>query len=213
MPFCSLIPPYNPHPWQLLVCFLLLSRISCKQDYTVHNLSILTYFTKYSAFCILFCIPIICPFLFLSSISLYGQTTVCSSVNHLDVLGSFQFFGRFIFKIYFWLCWVFNTAWAFLQLWQVEVTLVAVHRCLIALVPLVAERWLWSTRTSVVVARGQSSCSCRTPEHRLSHCEHGLSCSVVCGIFLDQGSNLCPCISRRILIHCIMREVLFFFKF
>ena len=28
---------------------------------------------------------------------------------------------------------------------------------------------------------------------------HGLSCPTACGIFLDQGSNLVPCIGRRIL--------------
>ena len=30
---------------------------------------------------------------------------------------------------------------------------------------------------------------------------HGLSCLVVCGIFLDQGLNPCPCIGKRILKH------------
>ena len=36
---------------------------------------------------------------------------------------------------------------------------------------------------------------------------HGLSCSVACGIFLDQGSNLCPLVGRQILNHCTTREV------
>ena len=34
----------------------------------------------------------------------------------------------------------------------------------------------------------------------------GLSCSVACGIFPDQGLNPCPCIGRQILIHCAPRE-------
>ena len=39
---------------------------------------------------------------------------------------------------------------------------------------------------------------------------HGLSCSAACGIFPDQGSNPClPCIGRRILNHCAIREALF----
>ena len=36
---------------------------------------------------------------------------------------------------------------------------------------------------------------------------HGLSCSVAREILLDQGSNPCPCIGRRILNHCATREV------
>ena len=36
---------------------------------------------------------------------------------------------------------------------------------------------------------------------------HGLSCSAVCGIFPDQGSNRAPCIGRQILNHCATREV------
>ena len=35
---------------------------------------------------------------------------------------------------------------------------------------------------------------------------NGLSCSEACGIFPDQGSNLCPCTGRRILNHCATRE-------
>ena len=35
---------------------------------------------------------------------------------------------------------------------------------------------------------------------------HGLSCSTICGIFWDQGSN--RCIARWILNHCITSEVL-----
>ena len=35
-----------------------------------------------------------------------------------------------------------------------------------------------------------------------------LSCSTACGIFPDQGLNLCPCVGRQILIYCANREVL-----
>lgn len=37
---------------------------------------------------------------------------------------------------------------------------------------------------------------------------HRLSCPVVCGLFLDQGSNICPLQCRRTLNHCATREVL-----
>ena len=50
-------------------------------------------------------------------------------------------------------------------------SLVVVHRLLIAVASLVTERGLRSTG-SVVEA-------------------HGLSCSEACGVFLEQGSNLC----------------------
>ena len=40
-------------------------------------------------------------------------------------------------------------------------------------------------QASVVVARGLSSCGTQALEHRLS------SCPAACGIFPDQGSNLC----------------------
>ena len=38
---------------------------------------------------------------------------------------------------------------------------------------------------------GFSSCGAWALEHRLSIVVHGLSCSVVCGIILGQGLNLC----------------------
>ena len=44
----------------------------------------------------------------------------------------------------------------------------------------------------VAVASGLSSCGLRALERRLSSLVHGLSCSEACGIFPDQGSNLCP---------------------
>ena len=39
----------------------------------------------------------------------------------------------------------------------------------------------------------------------------GLSCSVACGIFPDQGSNPCPCVGRRVLNYWTTREVFNFF--
>ena len=37
--------------------------------------------------------------------------------------------------------------------------------------------------------------------------EHGLTCSEACGIFLDQGLSLCPCIGRRTLNHSATKKV------
>ena len=43
----------------------------------------------------------------------------------------------------------------------------------------------------------------RLQTRRLSNCG-----SRACGIFPDQGSNICPCTGRQILNHCATREAL-----
>ena len=60
----------------------------------------------------------------------------------------------------------------------------AVLGLLIAVTSSVAECGLWGTPASVVVAHGLQSTGSVVVAHRLS-------CSTVCGIFLDQGSNPC----------------------
>ena len=47
-------------------------------------------------------------------------------------------------------------------------------------------------QASVVVAPGLSSCGSWALEAGSVVVAHGLSCSVACGIFPDQGSNPCP---------------------
>ena len=64
--------------------------------------------------------------------------------------------------------------------------------------------WALGAQASVVVARGLSSCGSWALERRLSSCGTR-ACSTTCGVFLDQGLNLCPCIG--ILNHCATREV------
>ena len=64
-------------------------------------------------------------------------------------------------------------------------SLVAMLRVLIVVASLVVERGLWGAWASVVAAHGLI----RARAQSLWPC--GLSCSVGCGIFLDQGSNLC----------------------
>ena len=62
----------------------------------------------------------------------------------------------------------------------------------IEVAPLVAEHRLQGMRTSVVTARALSSRGSQALEHRPSSWgARGLSCSTVCGIFLDQGLNPC----------------------
>ena len=85
--------------------------------------------------------------------------------------------------IYFWLRRAFLAAWAFLQLQEVEATL-----------------QLWRTGFSLQRLPLFRSMDCRASglqELQLPRLQspgsvvvvHGLSCSVACGIFLDQGSN------------------------
>ena len=63
---------------------------------------------------------------------------------------------------------------------------------LIAVVSLVAEHGLSGRQVSVVAACGLSSCSSQAVEHTGSIVVvHRLSCPMECGVFPDQGSNLC----------------------
>ena len=56
--------------------------------------------------------------------------------------------------------------------------------------------------------RGFSCCGARSLGTQASVVVvHRLSCSTVCGIFPDQGSNPCPCFGRWILNHWTTREV------
>ena len=79
---------------------------------------------------------------------------------------------NFIHFIYFWLCWIFVAAQAFLQLWQAGATLqlqcAGSRACGLSS----SSSWALEHMGSVVVA-------------------HGPSCSEACGTFQDQGQNLC----------------------
>ena len=80
----------------------------------------------------------------------------------------------FLVFFFFLLCWVFIAAWVFLQLWLVRTTLQLRYVGFLL-------RWLlflWSTGSRM---------------HGLSSIVvvDGLSCPVACGIFPDQGQNLC----------------------
>ena len=91
----------------------------------------------------------------------------------------------FFFLINFSLCWVFVAAR--------RLSLVAASggysllRCVGF-----SLRWLLLLRSTGSRHAGFSSCGSRALERRLSSCGAGLSCSVTCAIFPDQGSNPCP---------------------
>ena len=85
----------------------------------------------------------------------------------------------FYLFIYFWLCWVFVAAWAFLQLWLAGATLQLQS-------PGSRAHWLqqlWHVGSVVVASRLQSTGSVVGV--------HKLSCSAACGIFLDHRLNPC----------------------
>ena len=83
-------------------------------------------------------------------------------------------------------------AWAFSSCSERGLLFIVVHGLLIVVASLVAEHGLQAHRLqqlwlsgSLVVARGLQSAGSVVVAH-------GLSCSTACGIFPDQGSNLCP---------------------
>ena len=68
-----------------------------------------------------------------------------------------------------------------------------------------------STRASVVVAHGLSSCGSQGPEHRLSSC--GVWAQLLRGMWdlpRPRARTCVPCIGRRILNHSATREILCF---
>ena len=70
-----------------------------------------------------------------------------------------------------------------------EISLDAMPGLLIVVASLVEEHRLKGTRASVVTARGLYICSSQALGSVVGAQE--LSCFAACGIFLDQGSNLC----------------------
>ena len=78
----------------------------------------------------------------------------------------------FCFTFFFWLCWIFVAVWVFNSCgaW-------ASHCSGFSLLST-------GSRTC-----GLCSCSSRALEHRSMVVAHELSCSTVCGVFPDQGSN------------------------
>ena len=119
--------------------------------------------------------------------SITSSSSVLCSKEQVFVVYCFKsrhfifFFNLFLF-IYFWLRWVFVAAQAFSSCGERGLLLGAQashwggFSC---------EAWGLGARASVVAARGLQSAGSVAVVHRLS-------CSTACGIFPDQGSNLCP---------------------
>ena len=69
-------------------------------------------------------------------------------------------------------------------------------------------RWLLLLRSMGSRRAGFSSCGSWALERMGSVVvAHELSCSAACGMFPDQGSNLCALLGRQIPNHCATREV------
>ena len=98
---------------------------------------------------------------------------------------------NFYLFIYLCLCWVFVAAWGFLQLWRVGCSLVAALRLLVAGAPPVAERGLPAGGRQQLPT-GSAAVAPGLPSTGSTVLVCGISCSVPCGIFPDQESNLSP---------------------
>ena len=98
---------------------------------------------------------------------------------------------NFYLFIYLCLCWVFVAAWGFLQLWRVGCSLVAALRLLVAVAPPVAERGLPAGGRQQLHT-GSAAVAPGLPITGSTVLVCGISCSVPCGIFPDQESNLSP---------------------
>ena len=84
---------------------------------------------------------------------------------------------------FFWLYWVLVAVRVF--------SLVTVCVLLTVAASLVAEHGLQGSRASVAVAHQLCSCSMQALSTSSVVMVHGLSCPEACGIFPDQGLNLC----------------------
>ena len=112
-----------------------------------------------------------------SSRSFMVPCLIFKSLSHFELILVFGW-GTvpFCLFVYFRLPWVFIAAWAFSHCSEQRHLLIVVHELLTAIASLVADqgsRMCQLCMGSVVVAQG-------------------LSCRTACGIFLDQGLNLCP---------------------
>ena len=94
--------------------------------------------------------------------------------------------------IYFWLCWVFVASVGFLQLRRAGAILHCSVWLLIVVASLVAEYGLQARRLQQLWHKGSVAVARGLQNEGSVIVAHGLSCSTACGIFRDQGPNLCP---------------------
>ena len=139
----------------------------------------LNLFLKYN------CFTTLCQFLLCSTVNQYKYTYIrISSPSFLEI-----YLFIYLFLVVLRLCCCKR---AFSSCSEQGLLFAEVCGLLIAMASLVVEhglqvrrlQWLWHAG-SVVAAHGLQSTGSVVVVH-------GLSCSVACGIFLDQGSNPCP---------------------
>ena len=70
--------------------------------------------------------------------------------------------------------------------------LAVVYELLLSVTSLFAEHRLWVCGLQQLQHTGSVVVTCRLQSLRALEVVHGLSCSVACGIFPDQGLNPCP---------------------
>ena len=87
-------------------------------------------------------------------------------------------------KDLFFLCWVSGAVQAFSNCGEGGYSLAVVLKLLIVVTSLAVERRLQCARASADAAPGLQSTGSVVVVHRIR-------CSMACGIFLDQGTNLC----------------------
>ena len=146
-------------------------------------------------------------FLLLSHITLYICTTSSLSIplsTDIQVVSRswlpvvfFFFTNLFIYLFIFGCVGSLLLCMGFLQLRRATATLHCLERASHCGSFSCCRAWALSTRASVVVAHGLQSAgsvvvACGLQSAGSVVVVHGLSCSVACGIFLDQGSNPCP---------------------
>ena len=115
---------------------------------------------------------------------------VCTNPIILQVHKKLLFF--FLNFIYFRQCWILTATQAFLQLWQVEATL-QLWCAGFSLQWLLLLRFMGS-KAEGLQKFGPVGSVVGAPRLQSTGAivvAHGLSCSTVCGIFPDQGWNLC----------------------
>ena len=101
----------------------------------------------------------------------------------------YHFFVCFLINLFYFV--YFGLHWIFVAMCRLS--LVAASRgCSSLQCAGFSLRWLLLLQSTGSRRLGFRSCGSRALEHRLSVVAHGLSCSVACGIFPDQGSNPCP---------------------
>lgn len=105
----------------------------------------------------------------------------------------FLIFLKFLFIIYFWLCWVFIAMWIFSSCGKWGLLSSCSEQTFLGSGFSYCGAWaLGRQASSAVACAGSISLWLLSLEHRLTAEMHGVSCSMACGFFLHQRSNPMP---------------------